>query len=156
MYTKCNCTQRNRLIISSRERTSAHTTKGSFLLLVFIKLANVNTVNPVSVSTFRSVHVIDNYCTKVLREHAPTSTNHISPKNSPRCQHAKSPIAQNTFRSIPGLISCAGVARRWGLLSHAQNAVRRLALIKRSVSSPQKHHLFVQLLFMHLSFTKRL
>ena len=31
--TKCNCTPRNRLIISSRERTSAHTTKGSFLLL---------------------------------------------------------------------------------------------------------------------------
>ena len=112
--------------IKSRANQRAHH-KGSFLLLVFIKLANVNSVNPVSVSTFRSVHVIDNYCTKVLREHAPTSTNHISPKNSPRCQHAKSPIAQNTFRSIPDLISCAGVARRWGLPSHAQNAVRWLA-----------------------------
>ena len=28
------------------------------------------------------------------------------------------------FRPLPGLISGAGVTGRWGLLSHAQNAVR--------------------------------
>ena len=39
-----------------------------------------------------------------------------------------SPAAQNTIRPIPGLISCAGVIMKWGLLSHAQNAVRCLAL----------------------------
>ena len=36
------------------------------------------------------------------------------------------------FRPIPGLISCAGVTRRWRLLSHAQHVVRWLALSKRS------------------------
>ena len=47
-------------------------------------------------------------------------------KNSPRC-YAKSPI--------PGLISCAGVTGRWGLLSHAQNVVKWLALSKRSAEA---------------------
>ena len=35
----------------------------------------------------------------------------------------KSPTAQGAFQPIPDLISCAGVTGRWGLLSHAQNAV---------------------------------
>ena len=39
-----------------------------------------------------------------------------------------SPTAQDAFRPIPGLIRCAGVTGRWGLLCHAQNAVRLLAL----------------------------
>ena len=37
---------------------------------------------------------------------------------SPRCS-AKSPIAQDKFQPNPGLISCAGVTGRWGLLSNA-------------------------------------
>ena len=60
------------------------------------------------------------------------STNHISlNKSRPRC-YVKSPIAQDVFRPIPGLISCAGVTGRWRLLSHAQHVVRWLALSKRS------------------------
>ena len=51
------------------------------------------------------------------------STNHSSLKTRPRC-YAKSPTGQDAFQAIPGLISCAGVTRRWGVLSHAQNAVR--------------------------------
>ena len=35
----------------------------------------------------------------------------------PRC-YAKSPTVHDTFGPIPGLISCAGVTGRWGLLSH--------------------------------------
>ena len=54
------------------------------------------------------------------------SMNHVS---------VKSPTAQDAFRPIPGLISCAGVTRRWGLLSHAQNAVGWLALSKGSVDA---------------------
>ena len=42
-------------------------------------------------------------------------------KEQPRC-YAKSPTVQDAFQPIPGLISCAGVTGRWGLLSHAQNA----------------------------------
>ena len=53
------------------------------------------------------------------------SVNHISLKNRPWC-YTKSPTAQDAFRPIPGLISCTGVTRRWGLLSRAQNAVRWL------------------------------
>ena len=45
---------------------------------------------------------------------------------------------QDTFQSIPGLISCAGVTGRWGLLFHAQNVVRWLALSKRSVQQIAK------------------
>ena len=52
---------------------------------------------------------------------------------------------QDTFRPIPGLISCTRVSGGWRLLSHAQNAVRWLALSKQSVEAPLKHHLFVQL-----------
>jgi len=35
---------------------------------------------------------------------------------------------QYTFQPIPGLISCVGVTKRWGLLSHAQNALRSLSI----------------------------
>ena len=35
-------------------------------------------------------------------------------KNRPRC-YAKSPTAQDVFRPIPSLISCAGVTGGWGL-----------------------------------------
>ena len=42
----------------------------------------------------------------------------------------QSPTAQDAFRPTPGLISCTGVTGRWGLLSHAQNAVRWLALCR--------------------------
>ena len=42
-------------------------------------------------------------------------------KGRPR-SYAKSPTVQDAFQPIPGLISCAGVTGRWGLLSHAQNA----------------------------------
>ena len=56
------------------------------------------------------------------------------------------------FRPLPGLISGAGVTGRWGLLSHAQNAVRGLALFERLVETPQKHHVFVQLFFVQLSY----
>ena len=45
---------------------------------------------------------------------------------------------QDTFRPIPGLISCAGVTGRWGLLTHAQNAVRWLVLSKRLVEGLQR------------------
>ena len=48
---------------------------------------------------------------------------HLPKKNRPRCC-VKSHTAQDTFRPIPGLISCAGVTGRWGLLSRAQNMVR--------------------------------
>ena len=37
---------------------------------------------------------------------------------------------QDAFCPIPSLISYAGVIERWGLLSHAQNGVRWLALTK--------------------------
>ena len=53
---------------------------------------------------------------------------HLSKKNRPRC-YLKSPTVQDVVRPIPGLINCAGVTGRWGLLSRAQNAVD-LALIK--------------------------
>ena len=52
------------------------------------------------------------------------SVNHISLKNRPRC-YVKSPTVQDTFRSIPGLISCTGVTRKWGLLSHACNSQKQ-------------------------------
>ena len=46
----------------------------------------------------------------------------------------------------------AGVTGRWGLPSHAQDAVRWLALSKRLVDALQRHCLFLQLSFMQLSF----
>ena len=58
--------------------------------------------------------------------------------------YLKSPTAQDVFLPIPGLISCTGVTGRWGLLSHAQNAVGWLALFKRSVESAS--------LYEHVSF----
>ena len=57
------------------------------------------------------------------------STNHISLIKQARC-YAKSPTAQDAFQPMPGLISCAGVTRKWGLPYHAQNAVRWLTLFK--------------------------
>ena len=38
---------------------------------------------------------------------------------------------QGVFRPIPGLISCAGVARRWGLLSYVQNDQRDNISVKK-------------------------
>ena len=58
-------------------------------------------------------------------------------ENRPRC-YAKSLSAQDAFQSIPGFSSCAGVTERWGLLSHAQNAVRWLALSKKVDRSSSK------------------
>ena len=43
--------------------------------------------------------------------------------------------------TVPCLISCTGVTGRWGLLSHAQNVVRWLALSKRLAEAPPKHRL---------------
>ena len=79
------------------------------------------------------------------------SMKHTSLKNRPRC-YVRSPAVQDAFQPISGLISCSGVTRRWGLLSHAQNAVRWLVLSKRSVEALQRHHLFVHLSFVQLSF----
>ena len=47
-----------------------------------------------------------------------------SMNNQPSHLPKKIPTVQDMFRPIPGPISCAGVTRRWGLLPHAQNAVR--------------------------------
>ena len=58
---------------------------------------------------------------------------HLPKKKRPRC-YVKSPTAQDVFRLIPRLISYTGVTGRWGLLSHAQNAVSWLALSKTSIS----------------------
>ena len=69
-------------------------------------------------------------------------------KDRPRC-YVKSPTVQNTFQSIPGLISCAGVTGRWGLLAHAQNAVRPYSNGCRDSS---KARLFVQLSFVLRSY----
>ena len=44
---------------------------------------------------------------------------------------------QDAFWLIPGLISCAGVTGRWGLLSHAQDAVKWLALSVEYMEAPQ-------------------
>ena len=62
------------------------------------------------------------------------SMNQISLKNRFGC-YAKSPTGQDTFWPIPGLISCTEVTGRWGLLYHAQNVVRWLALSKVDRSS---------------------
>ena len=56
-------------------------------------------------------------------------------------------LCKVAFRPIL-LISCAGVTGRWSSwLSHAQNAVRWLALSKRSVEAFQRYLIFVQLSF---------
>ena len=47
---------------------------------------------------------------------------------------------------MPGLISFTGVIRIWGLLSHAQNVVRQLALSKRSVSFLKASSLYAAVL----------
>ena len=44
----------------------------------------------------------------------------------PSRSYVKSPTAQDIFRPIPGLISCAGVTRRWGLPCHAQHVANML------------------------------
>ena len=66
--------------------------------------------------------------------------------NTPRC-YVKAPTAQDTFRPIPDFISCARVTGRWRLLSHAQKAVRWLAISKRSVEAFRMQHIFMQLSF---------
>ena len=43
------------------------------------------------------------------------------------------------FWPIPGLISCTGVAWRWGLLSHAQIVVGWLALSVQEVETSQRY-----------------
>ena len=63
--------------------------------------------------------------------------NHIFPnkgKLRPR-YYAKSPPAQDVFQTIPGLISYTRVTGGCGLLSHAQNTVRWLALSIQQVES---------------------
>jgi len=58
-------------------------------------------------------------CQHVAWPHARTINEpHFPVKNRPRC-YEKSPTAQDAFRPIPGLISCAAVTGRWGLLYHA-------------------------------------
>ena len=76
---------------------------------------------------------------KKLRWFATLTINepHLPTKNSPRCC-VKQTTVQDTFRPIPGIISCAGVTGRWGLLTHAQNAVRWLVLSKRLVEGLQR------------------
>ena len=69
-----------------------------------------------------SVHVVR--AIRVCMHKYEQSTNHISLKNWPRC-YANPPAVLDVFRPLPGLISYAGVTRRWGLLSHAQNDVGR-------------------------------
>ena len=49
--------------------------------------------------------------------------------------YVKSPIAQDMFWPISSFISCAGVTRRWGLLSHAQNAAKVAGLIHTTAGS---------------------
>ena len=48
-----------------------------------------------------------------------TYVNHAEEKSSPIC-YAKSPIAQDVNTSSHHAGSCAGVTRRWGLLSYMQ------------------------------------
>ena len=43
---------------------------------------------------------------------------------NPPCWISKSATVQDKFWPIPGFTSCAGVTRRWRLLSHTLNAVR--------------------------------
>ena len=76
-----------------------------------------------SVHAVHAIHVC-------MRKHE-QPTNQISLKNRPRC-YTKSPTAQDVFRPLPRLISYAGVTRRWGLLSHAQNDVATCKSIGRS------------------------
>ena len=76
-------------------------------------------------------------------------TKRLPNKNRPRLEIAC--YAGHILVNIPGLISCTGVTGRWGLLSHAQNADRWLALSKRLVEALQRHRLFVQLSFIQPS-----
>ena len=43
------------------------------------------------------------------------------------CSSCSCLLFEDHTQPIPGLISCAGVSGRWGLLSHAQNTVRWLS-----------------------------
>ena len=82
--------------------------------------------------------------TKAGGEYARTINEPHCPKERPRC-YVRSLTLQDAFQPISDLISCAGVTRRWGLLSHAQNAVRWLALSRKLVEVLQRHRLFMQL-----------
>ena len=60
--------------------------------------------------------------------HDEQSTNHISLKERyAYIDVQKSPTTQDAFWPIPGLISCAGVAGSWGLLSHAHIQLETVA-----------------------------
>ena len=56
--------------------------------------------------------------------HGTINEPHLPKKNRPRC-YAKSSAVQGAFWSIPALISCAGVTRRWGcmILAHLHSQV---------------------------------
>ena len=60
--------------------------------------------------------------------HDEQSMNHISLKERyAYIDVQKSPTTQDAFWPIPGLISCAGVAGSWGLLSHAHIQLETVA-----------------------------
>ena len=56
-------------------------------------------------------------------------TRHVSANTGPHqlCPHCTRHVSANTS---------SGVTRRWGLLSHAQNAVRWLVLFERPIGAP--------------------
>ena len=65
---------------------------------------------------------------------------------SPRCS-AKSSIAQDKFQPNPGLISCAGVTRRWGLLSN----VMVLSIVSHTLCRERKGLVTLQRVWLALS-----
>ena len=62
---------------------------------------------------------------------------HLTEKNRPRC-YEMSPAVQDAFQ--PGLIGYVytGVSGRWGLLSHAQNAVCMVVALSKVGEGPSK------------------
>ena len=82
------------------------------------------------------------------------STNHISLKKIGLDVIQSHPTAQDTFRLIPGLISCVG----WemGTAIACIECSQMAGLIKKMVENLRKHRLFVQLFFVQLSFVQRL
>ena len=53
--------------------------------------------------------------------------------------------------TIPGLISCAGMTRRWGLISHAQNDQRNNISVKKSDLDAIQSHLVGRAPFGHIT-----
>ena len=86
---------------------------------------------------------LDNHALGVYEQ----STNHISLKKKAPRQVKAGCVSANT--RPPQLHWVTG---KWGLLSHAQNAVGGLASSERLVEAFQRHLLFMQLSFMLLSF----